>query len=127
MSAHHCHCQDVLVNASMLVVYFSSIFHQSEIWEPIVVVPDNQQLGGDNETSDTDTQQLWTFHLFDFALLPVYLLGQGGHVHGLDLPEGGELLQPLPGLLLHGNYKGVLHVAVLRQFLRCRTKLLLFF
>jgi hypothetical protein len=46
------------------------------------------------------------------------LLGQGGHVHGLDLPEGGELLQPLPGLLLHGNYKGVLHVAVLRQFLR---------
>ena len=124
MSAH-CHCQDVLVNASMLVVYFSSVFHQLNIRDLgthiILGVPDNQQLGGDNETSDTDTQQLWTFHLFDFALFPVYLLGQGGHVHGLDLPEGGELLQPLPGLLLHCDHEGVLHVAVLRQLLRCKV------
>ena len=59
--------------------------------------------------------------MFDFALLPVYLLGQGGHVHGLDLPEGGELLQPLPGLLLHGDHEGILDVAVLCKLFRCEN------
>ena len=47
-----------------------------------------------------------------------YLLGQGGHIHRLDFPEGREALQPLPGLLLHRNHKRVLHIAVLSQLLR---------
>ena len=47
-----------------------------------------------------------------------YLLRKGRHIHGFDLPEGGETLQSFPGLLLNGDHERVLHVAVLGQLLR---------
>ena len=49
-----------------------------------------------------------------------YLLRELRHVNGFDLPQGGEPLESLLGLLLDCDDKGILHVAVLRQLLRYR-------
>ena len=69
----------------------------------------------DNEKKLLEVEAWWQCHL----------LRERRHVHRLDLPQGGQPLQSLPGLLLHRYHEGVLHVAVLCQFLCCiKTKIL---
>ena len=49
---------------------------------------------------------------------PTHLLGQPGHIHRLDLAQRRQLLQPLAGLLLHGDDERILNVTALRQVQR---------
>ena len=60
------------------------------------------------------------FFLLDwvyFCNFCIYLLGEFGHVHWLDSSQSRKPFQPFFGLLLHSNNKGILNLAILRQFL----------
>jgi hypothetical protein len=47
-----------------------------------------------------------------------HLLGEFGHIDGLDSLEGRQPLQTLSGLLLHCDNESILDIAVLREVQR---------